>query len=100
SVSLSVQESEVMVLLGPNGSGKTTFLRLAAASLLPDSGRVLVMGLDTQKETDAVHKVVAHGISLERSFFPRLTAGENLECFAAFEEVPRRLRKQEIDRVM
>jgi ABC-2 type transport system ATP-binding protein len=80
----------VFGLLGPNGSGKSTTLKLISTVLLPDAGRVLVDGGDTQSKTLAVRKQVGLALASERSFFPRLTARENLEFFAAFEDVPRR----------
>jgi len=50
-VSLQVQEGEYIVVLGHNGSGKSTLARLCNALLLPDTGRVLVNGLDTSDAT-------------------------------------------------
>jgi ABC-2 type transport system ATP-binding protein len=89
-VSLEVATGEVVGLLGPNGSGKSTTLKLVSTVLLPDHGRVLVEKFDTRLNGQAVRKRVAFGLASERSFFPRLTARENLEFFAALEDVPRR----------
>ena len=49
-VSLSVPAGRVLVLLGPNGSGKTSILKLVSTMLLPDSGRVLVEGAESLLE--------------------------------------------------
>lgn len=57
-LSLSVEAGKISVLAGENGAGKSTVCRLAAALLLPDSGRVLIDGLDAAKE--------------RRSRFPRI----------------------------
>src|SRR5215468_1780062 len=46
-VSFAVPSGSVLVLLGPNGSGKTTTLKLISTMLLPDAGRVLVQAADT-----------------------------------------------------
>jgi len=91
-VSFSVGAGRILALLGPNGSGKTTTLKLIATTLLPDAGRVMVEGFDTQKLANQVRKRVGLAMTSERSFFPRLSARENLEFFAALEEVPRKLR--------
>jgi ABC-2 type transport system ATP-binding protein len=89
-VSLEIPTGAVLGLLGPNGSGKSTTLKLVSTVLLPDRGRVTVAGLDTQVHGQAVRKQVGFALASERSFFPRLTARENLEFFAALENVPRR----------
>ncbi len=88
-ISLEVSPGEILGLLGPNGSGKSTTLKLISTLLLPDRGRVLVNGFDTRSEAQAVRRQVGSALAAERSFFPRLTARENLEFFAALEDLPR-----------
>ena len=86
-LSVQVSSGSVLAVLGPNGSGKTTLLRLISTMLLPDHGRVLVHGADTRRHAQQVRTKVGFAISNERSFFPRLTARENLEFFAALDNV-------------
>jgi len=100
NVSLRVSPGEVLVLLGPNGSGKTTVLKLISTVLLPEEGRVLVEGSDTRHQANRVRKHVGFAVASERSFFPRLTARENLEFFAALDDVPRVSRAAMIDRML
>src|SRR5436190_10268164 len=89
-ISLEIPAGEVFGLLGPNGSGKSTTLKLVSTVLLPDSGRVLVGSADTRGQAQDVRRQVGFALESERSFFPRLTARENLEFFAALEDVPGR----------
>lgn len=89
-ISLEIVPGEVLGLLGPNGSGKSTTLKLISTVLLPDRGRVSVNGFDTRKQGQEVRKRVGFVLASERSFFPRLTVRENLEFFAALEDVPPR----------
>ena len=96
-VSFHVPKGEVFVILGPNGSGKTTTLKLVSTVLLPDSGRVLVEGFDTRLHPECVRARIGFAVASERSFFPRLTARENLDFFAALDDVPRRLRRMQVD---
>lgn len=99
-VSLEVPSGCVLVLLGPNGSGKTTSLKLISTMLLPDHGRVLVEGFDTQTDSRAVRARVGFAVATERSFFPRLSARENLDFFAALDDIPRRTRSERVDELL
>jgi len=99
-ISLRVSSSKVLVLLGPNGSGKTTILKLVSTMLLPDAGSVLVEGADTYTDPDHVRRHVGFAVSTERSFFPRLSARENLDFFAALDDIPRRSRPRQIELVL
>jgi ABC-2 type transport system ATP-binding protein len=99
-VSLTVSPGKVFILLGPNGSGKTTTLKLISTVLLPDNGRVLVDGFDTRSESGAVRARVSFAVANERSFFPRLSARENLDFFATLDNVPRSRRASRIDELL
>lgn len=99
-VCLRVPTSKILVLLGPNGSGKTTILKLISTLLLPDQGRVLVGGADTFRHSDQIRHQVGLGIAGARSFFPRLSARENLDFFAALDDVPRAERARRVEAVL
>jgi ABC-2 type transport system ATP-binding protein len=99
-VSFSAARAEVLVLLGPNGSGKTTALKLISTMLLPDAGSVRVGGFDARRNAGEVRRQVGIAIAAERSFFPRLSARENLDFFAALDEVPRAERANRIQQVL
>jgi ABC-2 type transport system ATP-binding protein len=99
-VSLRVRAGNVLALLGPNGSGKTTLLRLISTMLLPDEGQILVQGADTQSDQHRVRSCVGFAVSSERSFFPRLSARENLDFFAALDNVRRKLRPDRIEMML
>jgi ABC-2 type transport system ATP-binding protein len=99
-ISLTVSAGEVLGLLGPNGSGKSTTLKLISTILLPDRGEVLVQGLDTCRQGQEVRRSVGFAVASERSFFPRLTVRENLEFFAALENVPRREVSERVESVL
>lgn len=99
-VSLTVAGGKVLVLLGPNGSGKTTMLKLVSTMILPDAGQVLVEGASTQSEPGRVRPHVGFAVATERSFFPRLSARENLDFFAALDDVPRRSRTSKVDAML
>jgi ABC-2 type transport system ATP-binding protein len=100
NVSLTVERGEVLVLLGPNGSGKSTLLKLVATMLLPDAGRIEVDGIDAVRHAQQVVRKIALAVTSERSFFPRLTARENLEFYATLDEVPAALRPRRVEEVL
>ena len=99
-ISLEVPAGSVLVLLGPNGSGKTTTLKLISTMLLPDRGRVMVEGFDTRTDSRAVRARVGFAVAAERSFFPRLSARENLDFFAALDDIPRQSRAELVDELL
>lgn len=82
NVSLTVNEGEMFGLIGPDGAGKSTLYRLLATLLVPDSGTLSVLGLDTVKDFRRLRKEI--GYMPERfSLYPDLTISENLNFFAA-----------------
>jgi ABC-2 type transport system ATP-binding protein len=99
-ITLSAATGEVLALLGPNGSGKSTTLKLVSTMLLPDRGRVLVGDADTRVQSPSVRRQVGFAVASERSFFPRLTSRENLDFFAALEDVPRSERTRRVEHVL
>ena len=76
-LSLEVGAGEVFGYLGPNGSGKTTTLRLLLGFLRPTAGRAEILGLDTQRSVVAAHRHVGY-IAGETSLWPSLTGAETL----------------------
>jgi len=99
-VSFSAARGEVVALLGPNGSGKTSTLKLISTMLLADAGSVRVGGFDAQHDGSEVRRQVGIAVANERSFFPRLSARENLDFFAALDEVPRNTRATRVNEVL
>jgi branched-chain amino acid transport system ATP-binding protein len=82
-VSLTVEEGEIVALLGSNGAGKTTTLRTISGLLRPAAGRVFFKG--EQIDDLAAHEIVAMGISHApegRRIFARMSVQENLEMGA------------------
>ena len=97
-VNATVQKGKITGLLGPDGAGKTTLMRLAATLLLPERGRVLVLDQDTR--TDAMTIQNAIGYMPQRfGLYEDLTVQENLDLYAALQGLSReekRLRQQEL----
>jgi branched-chain amino acid transport system ATP-binding protein len=78
-ISFSVEEGQVVTLIGTNGAGKTTTLRTISGLIRPESGEILFQG----KRIDAVpaHQIVTMGVAHSpegRKIFPKMTVEENL----------------------
>ncbi|MGH9649608.1 MAG: ATP-binding cassette domain-containing protein, partial [Terriglobales bacterium] len=65
--------------------------------LLPDEGQILVNGLDTARSGAEVRRQTGFAVASERSFYPRLTARENLDLFATLDNVPRPERPKRVE---
>lgn len=81
NVSLTVAKGEIMGFLGPNGSGKTTTIRMMCGLLEPDSGQGIVLGHDIRRERRAIKRRVGY-MTQRFSFYEDLTIAENLRFVA------------------
>jgi ABC-2 type transport system ATP-binding protein len=90
-VSMEVQTGEIAGFLGPNGSGKTTTIRLMCGLLTPDAGEGRVLGHDIRREGAAIKREVGY-MTQRFSFYEDLTIEENLNFVAGLYglEAPRR----------
>jgi ABC-2 type transport system ATP-binding protein len=80
-VSMTVAEGEIVGFLGPNGSGKTTTIRLMCGLLTPDEGEGTVLGYDLLTESLRIKREVGY-MTQKFSFYEDLTIAENLEFVA------------------
>lgn len=78
---LQVREGEIFGFLGPNGSGKTTSIRMLCGLLTPDSGKGTCLGYDVLGESAAIKRQVGY-MTQKFSLWDDLTIGENLDFVA------------------
>jgi ABC-2 type transport system ATP-binding protein len=86
-ISLSIRPGEVTGLIGPDGAGKTTFMRLAAGLLVPNSGRINVLGLNATRDSLAVQAMLGY-MPQRFGLYEDLTVQENLDLYADLQGVP------------
>lgn len=80
-VSLTVKKGEVFGFLGPNGSGKTTTIRMLCGLLTPDAGSGQCLGFDILRESKQIKQKVGY-MTQHYSFYKDLTVAENLRFYA------------------
>jgi ABC-2 type transport system ATP-binding protein len=88
-VSLRVNRGEIFGFLGPNGSGKTTTIRLMCGLLTPDSGSGTCLGYDIRKQSGEIKRSVGY-MTQRFSFWEDLSIRENLDFIARIYEMPSR----------
>lgn len=82
-IDLSVREGEILGLLGPNGSGKTTTVESIGGLRRRDGGAITVAGIDPEQATPAFRELL--GMQLQDcNLPPRITCGETVDLFASF----------------
>lgn len=89
SVSLKVGKGEIYGFLGPNGSGKTTSIRLMCGLLTPDSGSGTCLGFDILRESEQIKRRIGY-MTQRFSFWEDLSIRENLEFIARLYEMKNR----------
>ena len=92
-VSIQIEQGHITGFLGPNGSGKTTTLRMLCGLLTPDSGSGKVLGLDFPREAAAIKRQTGY-MTQRFSLYEDLTIAENLQFIArvySLDRVPARV---------
>ncbi len=96
-VSLRVERGEIFGFLGPNGSGKTTCIRMLCGLLTPDSGTGTCLGADIVKESARIKRQVGY-MTQKFSYWEDLTIRENLDFVARLYQM--RNRAEAVDRAL
>lgn len=99
SLTLTVAEGEIFGLVGPDGAGKTTAMRLLTSIMEPTSGDAWVVGHHIVHEAEAIKEEIGY-MSQRFGLYPDLTVMENVYFYADIYGVPRRGRDEKIDRLL
>jgi ABC-2 type transport system ATP-binding protein len=95
-VNLTVPRANVYGFLGPNGSGKTTTIRMLCGLLTPSAGDVEVLGLRIPQQAEELRRRIGY-MTQKFSLFDDLSVRENLEFLAAVQDIPRQAAAKRIE---
>ncbi len=98
-LNLQVEEGEIFGLVGPDGAGKTTTMRLLTSIMEATSGEAWVAGRHVVKEAEAVKQDIGY-MSQRFGLYPDLTVMENIEFYADIYDVPKKVRPERIERLL
>src|SRR5690606_28665678 len=100
-ISLSVGKGEVVGLLGPNGAGKTTCFYSVMGLVRPDSGRILMDGVDVTNLPMYRRAMLGLGyLPQETSIFRGMTVEQNIGCVLEMIEPDKETRQAELERLL
>ena len=94
-----MEEGEIFGLVGPDGAGKTTTMRLLTGILEPSSGEAWVDGLHAVQDAEAIKDRIGY-MSQRFGLYPDLTVLENIDFYADLYEVPKAGRSERLERLL
>ena len=98
-VSLSVTRGQLTALVGPDGAGKTTLMRMVAGLLAPDEGSLHVLGRDVARNAQEVQDRISY-MPQRFGLYEDLSVQENLDLYADLHGVPQAVRRERFARLM
>src|SRR5512140_2505971 len=99
TLDLDVAEGEIFGLVGPDGAGKTTTMRLLTGILSPTAGEAWVAGFHVVKEAEPLKEHTGY-MSQRFELYPDLTVQENIAFYADIYDVFRKGRTEKVDRLL
>ena len=98
-LNFSVEQGEIFGLMGPDGAGKTTCLRILCGLMRPTSGKAMVLGSDVDKDPEAIKDQIGY-MAQPAKLYEDLTVKENIELYADLYQVPRDRYEQRMKRLL
>jgi len=99
NISLGVKRGIITGLIGPDGAGKTTLMRLAAGLLTPDTGQISALGMDVTSDYPAIQATIGY-MPQRFGLYEDLSVQENLELYADLHSIPEKSRPSRYQELM
>jgi ABC-2 type transport system ATP-binding protein len=96
---LTIYPGQLFGLVGPDGAGKTTTLRMLASVMKPDAGSARVAGYDVVKEAESIRNLIGY-MPQNFSLYPDLSVQENLDFFADIHHMPAEQKRARITEML
>ena len=98
-INMQIKAGQLTALVGPDGAGKTTFLRLIAGLYEPTTGSLKVLGMDVAKDPQSVQDRISY-MPQKFGLYEDLSIQENLDLYADLHGVPMNVRKERFARLL
>jgi len=99
SIDAAVTKGKIVGVVGPDGAGKTTLIRLMAGLLLPTSGQILINGMDTVKDPEGIHRIIGY-MPQKFGLYEDLTVQQNLNLYADLRGIPKSGYRETFDKLL
>lgn len=96
---LAVPRGKMTAIIGPDGAGKTTFLRLICGLLLPDSGDLSVLGCDVRTQAEEIQARISY-MPQKFGMYEDLSVLENMNLYADLHGIPQSIRQQRFAKLL
>lgn len=98
-INLQINEGEIFALLGPDGAGKTTILRLLCGALKPDEGSIKIKDIDLLKHTDKAREYIGY-MPQRFSLYENLSVIQNINFFSDLHRVDKSIRRKRTEELL
>jgi ABC-2 type transport system ATP-binding protein len=98
-LNFTVEQGEIFGLMGPDGAGKTTCLRILCGLMRPTSGKAIVLGKDVAKDPESIKDQIGY-MAQPAKLYEDLTVKENIELYADLYQVPRGRYEERMKRLL
>lgn len=98
-ITARIEQGQIIGLVGPDGAGKTTLIRLIVGLLLPSKGSIKVVGKDTVQEAEKIHAMTGY-MPQKFGLYEDLSVLQNLNLYADLKGLPKEERQATFDRLL